>query len=289
MRQRNWSRRSASRRQALVLWLWLGRIGLVWLLAYPIYCLLGDSPLLQSSRTDRELLRAGGETLLALLEARASSLSDLSGAMWLLAAVAATLALVGSSFTWVAIHAPDPLFGARIRSRVCAVLPTFALITVGQMLPMALLAWCFWQLVPVIGELLEPRLGERGTDLVQLFLVLCLLGAIAVYFTLSDVLRAVVVAGDVPTRHALPTARRLYGLCPLRITLHAGTRFVLALSLQLASAWLAARAQWLAGSSWLLLVAIAACETSALLTLWLRLDWIAWISNTHRLMPRTRT
>jgi hypothetical protein len=279
---RPWLKPHAKRRLQLLFCLWLGRIALIWFLTYPIYQPLAGSGLLRSSRTDRDLLGAGGEVLLALLGTGASSLAAAASALCVLAVVAGVIALLGSSFAWVATNEHRALFGLQIRNRVCAVVPTFAATTIATIGCSAMLAGCWWQLFPLIGETLEPVLGERGTDYVQLFVLTCLFAAIAVLCTLSDLVRAVVAAYRLPFRAALQRAARLYRLQPLRITANAVVRFGPVLSIQLANAWQVAHNQWLAGSDWLLAIAVAVSESVALLAIWLRLDWIEWLSKTQR-------
>ncbi len=269
------------RRWCLLAGIWLERLGFVWLLAYPVLRLLSYSPILHGAQADRDLLHAGGETLLALLAARSTSLADLGTALWLLGAVAALVAIASSSLVWIAIDETLPFFGRRLQRRWCRVLPAFALTTLGSVGCAMVLGWCWWQVFPVIGALLEPWLGERGTDTVQLGVLLCLSCAFVALFTLSDVVRAGLASGRSSVRSALAIAAEVYLSQPIRITLHALIRFILALSLQLAHGWVIAHYQWLARSGWFAVLAIAQGEAVTLVAIGLRLDWIAWISRTE--------
>jgi hypothetical protein len=269
------------RRWCLLVGIWLVRLGFVWLLAYPVLRVLSNSPMLHGAGADRDLFQPGGETLLALLAARSTSLADLDAALWLLGAVAGVLAVASSSLSWIAIDESLPFFGKRLQRRWCRVLPAFVLTTIGSVGCTMALGWCWWQLFPVIGALLEPWLGERGTDSVQLCVLLCLGCAFATVFTLSDLVRAALASGRSSLRSALPIAVELYLSQPLRITSHAWLRFILALSLHIAHGWVLAHYQWLARSGWFAALAVAQGEAVTLVAIGLRLDWIAWITRTQ--------
>jgi hypothetical protein len=270
------------RRMRLLAGVWLGRLVLIWVFAYPIYRLLSNSSMLHGTHADQRVFAPGGETLLALLRARSNAFWEQWPVLGLLVLLGVALGIAASSLVWVAIDESMPLFGKRLRLRWCCVLPAFALTTLYSIAAAALLTWSWWQMVPALGALLEPWLGERGTDYCQLSVLFVLLGALSALCVLADVVRAVLVSGLRPRGQALPTAAELYLQQPLRISLHALLRFSLALSLQLGCGWLVAHYHFLARSGGFVLLAVVLAEVVALIAVGLRLDWIDWLTRVAR-------
>jgi hypothetical protein len=274
---------SAHVRFKLVLALWLSRLIVIWLFVYPVFKVLANSRILQSNQADRMLFRAGGETLIELLAAREPSFVDLAPALALIAPVVAILGVAGSSFAWTATSESSlPLGSCRLRRRVCSILPGFAAITLMVVVLSALLVSACWMLLPSVGALLEPWVGERKTDWIELCLIFGLLLAVAALVTLADLLRASMAVRSTSLASPMPVALALFSAAPLRIIANAWGRFALALALQLLSILVLGHGGWLTSGIPRCLLALACSEITAFCTLWLRLSWIAWVCNAHR-------
>lgn len=274
------SERATVIRFDLVISLWAGRLLLIWFLLWPVYELLGSSPLLQSNEADARLFTSGAERLIALLSAQAQPLACLLPALILLAVIAAGCALLASSVSWVSLSRSYSMRDSRLWKDCVSVLPRFASVGAALLVLVCGLVTTWWELLPILGNVLLPLLGERRTDLCQL-LMLALLGtALGASYLVADVVRAMSMAMPaLDLLECLHAGLDLFRIRMVPLTIQAACRFFFAVMLQVGNVWLIARLRWLASAHPYWLLACMTTEAAAISAIWLRLSWMAWVCN----------
>lgn len=261
----------------LVAALWLGRLGLLWVLEYPVYDALATSPLLHSQRSDQHLWKPGAELPLAIASSKWSALETLPASLWVIAAVALSTSLVLSSIAWRATAAPPSLHGIRLCLSATRRMPAFALLFAYTVSLLVALTWIWLDVVPLLGALFLPWLGERYTDLTQLAVFALLLVLTSGILMAADVARSMIALESVSVGKAIMLALGHMRSHALRIFLQASVRFGAWVLLQLAHLGLLARTGWLSrsGSHWI--AALITTELVALVAISIRLHFMAWL------------
>jgi hypothetical protein len=195
----------------------------------------------------------------------------------MLGSVAYAATIVLSSVAWILLFARRFLAWQSLREHFSDCIGSLIAIALGSGVSVTALLGCWYLVFGSIGGLLEPILGERGTDLVQLATFAIALCGIAVVFILADVTRAVVIANRTTTRHALSTALIVYRRTWPKLSLNALVRLSSAVLLQASLTWLVAHYQWLSGPTSACFAAAVAIEISTLLAIMLRVGWIAFL------------
>jgi hypothetical protein len=257
--------------------LWLGRIGLLGMLNYGAYDLVATSPLLHSANGDVHLWKPGAELLWAVVSSRWTALETLSAALVIVAAVALAASLALSSIAWRATAAPQSLGGMRLCLSAARRIPAFALLSTYTILLTIAVAWVWLDLVPLLGRLCLPLLGERYTDLVQLAVFALLLASTAGIFVTADVARAMLAQRSISVGASILVALRVMRSHAILVYSQASIRLLAVVLLQLMHLWLLARTGWFARASLHYVTAILTTELVALVAIWLRLGFMAWL------------
>lgn len=267
------------RQLRLVATLWLSRIGILWTLEYAVYDSIATSPLLHSSMSDLPLWQPGAELLGTIVTSKWGLFETLSAPLGIIAALALTASVVLSSIAWRATAAPPSLRGIRLCLSAARRIPAFALLFAYTVLLVVALTWVWLDLVPLLGALLLPWLGERYTDLSQVALFAVLLTLASGIFAATDVTRGVLALQSVSVGQAVVLSLGVMRSQGLRIFLQASIRFGAVVLLQLTHLWLLARTDWLSrpGLHWV--AAIVTTELVALGAIGIRLHFMAWLVN----------
>lgn len=280
----NHSRRSVPDRPGrlrLVAGLWCLRVALIGFVAYPTYRAIANSPILHSQRGDAELLKPGGGLLVALLDARSQVLEGLAVAVLFLLLVAVLLSWLASAIAWIVVNEGVAAMRPMVLQNFCRHLPKLAAVSFGSTTTTVLLGLGWWACVPLLGSALQSQIGERNTDYAQLLFLGVSLAAVAASLILADLMRTTLIRHRLAIGEALSIAWAAYRMQPIRISCEAGLRLAAAFLVQVANVWAIGHFQWLAQSTFSLLIAIATTEVAAIVAIWLRLDWVAWISATN--------
>lgn len=259
--------------------LWLGRLGVLGLLNYALYGSIASSPLLHSPSRDLHLWKPGGELLVSIVDSVRPAFEATSVALGTVAAVALVASIGLSTFAWRTIATTPGSCGIRLCFSAARRLPAFALLSVYTLLLTLAIAWIWLDLVPLLGTLCLPALGERYTDLAQLALLASFLALLAGIFILADITRSLLALRTIGVGPAIVHALRLMRSHAMLVLGQASMRFSAVVLLQVAHLWLLARAHWFYASSVRCIAAVVTTELAALGAIWLRLSFIEWLVN----------
>jgi hypothetical protein len=193
--------------------------------------------------------------------------------------VAALLGVVGSCAAWMAIQKPAPLCARRFWNAVFSRTAAFAATWCISLVIAAFSFACWYFLAPLIGATLEPWLGERKTDALQLCVVALVLAIVGLVFLLADAVRATICHNSGRLTASIAKAWALVRDRPLGLATQALLRFGLAVSIHVANAWWITSSGYLARAEGFAWLAIATTEVATWLTIRVRLGWIAWLAG----------
>ncbi|HEY5956973.1 MAG TPA: hypothetical protein VIV60_10490 [Polyangiaceae bacterium] len=279
-----WRKPREGYRLKLLLFLYASSIGLIWCIATPLYAALSNAAVFD---TDVGLFRAGSEWLLVVLDAQRSCISALSAALLMLGSFAYAANTVLSTAAWILLHSKRLLAWPSIVDHFGDCIGKLVIIAVGTAGSVAVLLGCWYVVFGSIGAWLEPILGERGTDWVQLATFAIALCATAAIFIVADVTRAVVVTDRASTRFALSTALQICGRAWPKLGFDAAGRVLSVVALQASTAWAVTHFQWLSGTALTFFAAVVSVEASALLSIMLRVGWMAYLLREVQRFKRT--
>lgn len=257
--------------------LWLGRLGVIWLLAYPVYSALALSPILNAAGRDLRVWSSGKELAVALVDSLRAPLRVLSAAFCILAAIGLLLALALSTAAWLALATTRRGFGLRFVISVTRRLPAYALLTAYAVALVAALGWLWLDVASYLGSALLPSLGERNTDFAQLAGLCLYLMIASMVFAVADVARGVLALEHSGVGTAILSALRIMRRNAVAVWVQATSRFAVVVLVELANAWLIARGNLLSTSTVRCFAAIATTELCAVAAISIRIGYIAWL------------
>jgi hypothetical protein len=228
----------------------------------------------QSVTGDAMVLGHGSITLAAVVFARIDEYAGMI-TLWLLAIGALALgrvtlgSLVFASFD---VQAPPwTLTSLRRASRLWV--PFVLLAVVGCGLPLMGLVLA-WLLLPTLGRLLLPWLGEQGTDLLELALLVIVLGLASVLHFLLALTRAELAFRVSSPRGAFQGAIRRARLAPFRLLRITLPRLIVAFAALLLAADVVFVGQTRSLPTWQVWLGVALAEMAATFASWCYLDWL---------------
>jgi hypothetical protein len=263
-------------RYGSILAVWLSRVVLSFVVAYPIARAVGATGATSFADGDRVLFQAGGARLIDSLRAGDVLLVESLRTSVVIAVLAAMASLLPLTALVVALDTPGKLHAPAIAAKTLVVFPRFAVLTGLAVLAQAVVSFMGGSAAYGVADAFRGSLSERGADLLFAFVVLVFGVLVGLLGVTQDLARAVVVRTRAGVIGALSAAAATLAGRPIRTV---GTYLGLVTPVALAivgSAWLTALIDVGRPGPWRVVLVLAIHQAVVLASVACRAAWFSY-------------